>query len=117
MQARIQVQLSDIHGMLGRTDPEALEECEAAAAVLDAEGDLEGLAEAWVTIGSGALYFGDAASGREDYERAVTYARRKRQPPRETGRRRAGCSAAFRNCPSRSMRRSAARSNTSKQHR
>ena len=48
VQARIQVQLSEIHITLGRTGPQALRECEAAAAVLSAEGDLEGLAEAWV---------------------------------------------------------------------
>ena len=55
VQARIQVQLSEIRSMLGRTGPEALSECEAAAAVLDAEGDLEGLAEAWIAIGRRAL--------------------------------------------------------------
>ena len=72
--ARIQVQLSEIRGMLGRTDPLALGQCEAAAAVLDAEGDLEGLAEAWIQIGRERLYFGDAAAAIADYERAVAYA-------------------------------------------
>ena len=74
VQARIQVQLTEIHSMLGRTDPLALGQCEAAAAALDAEGDLEGLAEAWIQIGRERLYFGDAAAAIADYERAVAYA-------------------------------------------
>ena len=45
VRARIEVQLSEILSMLGRTGLQALRECEAAAAVLAAEGDLEGLAE------------------------------------------------------------------------
>jgi predicted ATPase/DNA-binding SARP family transcriptional activator/tetratricopeptide (TPR) repeat protein len=73
VRARIQVQLSEIRSMLGRTDPLALGECEAAAAVLDAEGDLEGLAEAWIQIGRERMYFG-VAGGIEAYERAVAYA-------------------------------------------
>jgi predicted ATPase/DNA-binding SARP family transcriptional activator len=74
VQARIRVQLSEIRSMLGRFGPEALSECEAAAAVLDAEGDLEGLAEAWIQIGRERLYFGDAAAAIADYERAIAYA-------------------------------------------
>jgi predicted ATPase len=75
LQARIQVQLSKIHSLLGRTNPEALKQGEAAAAVLDAEGDLEGLAEAWVEIGSRRLSLGDTPAATEAFERAVTYAR------------------------------------------
>jgi predicted ATPase/DNA-binding SARP family transcriptional activator len=74
VQARILVQLSDIHMMLGRTAPEALRECEAAAATLDAEGDLEGLAEAWIQIGRERADLGDAAVAIADYERAVAFA-------------------------------------------
>jgi predicted ATPase/DNA-binding SARP family transcriptional activator len=74
VQARIQVQLSEIHSMLGRTGLQALSECEAAAAVLAAEGDLEGLAEAWIQIGRMRVYFGDAAVAIADYERATAYA-------------------------------------------
>jgi predicted ATPase/DNA-binding SARP family transcriptional activator len=75
-QARIQVQLSEIRRALGRTDPEALMECEAAAAVLDAEGDLEGLAEAWVAIGKRRMSHGDSSAATEAFERAATYAER-----------------------------------------
>ena len=74
IQARIQVQLSAIGGMLSRTDPAALGECEAAAAVLGAEGDLAGLAEAWIEIGRRRLSFGDAPAAIEAYERAADYA-------------------------------------------
>jgi predicted ATPase len=76
VQARIQVQLSESRSMLGRTDPLALGECEAAAAVLSAEGDLDGLAEVWIQIGRWRMYFGDAAAAIADYERAVAYADR-----------------------------------------
>ena len=46
--------------------------------MLGAEGDLEGLAEAWIAIGWRRLYFGDAPAAIEAFERAVTYARGKR---------------------------------------
>jgi tetratricopeptide (TPR) repeat protein len=74
VQARIRVQLSDIHMMLGRTAPQALKEYEAAAAALDAEGDLEGLAETWIEIGRQRMSFGDAAAAIEACERAAVYA-------------------------------------------
>jgi tetratricopeptide (TPR) repeat protein len=76
IQARIRVQLAEIHSALGKTDHEALKECEAAAAMLDAEGDLAGLAEAWVGIGKHRLVFGDAPTAIEAYERAAAYADR-----------------------------------------
>jgi predicted ATPase len=74
VQARIQVHLSDLLSVLGRTSPEALEECEAAAAVLDAEGDREGLAEAWGAIGSRCTFLGDEPAATEAFERAIIYA-------------------------------------------
>jgi predicted ATPase/DNA-binding SARP family transcriptional activator len=74
VRARIRVQLSELHTPLGITDPEDLSECEAAAAVLAAEGDLEGLAEAWVGIGSQRAELGDSAASMAAVERAVTYA-------------------------------------------
>jgi predicted ATPase len=54
---------------------ENLRECEEAAAVLEAEGDLSGLAEAWVTIGKARLWIGDDTD-QEALERAISYARR-----------------------------------------
>jgi hypothetical protein len=76
LQARIQVLQSDIHGMLGGSGLEALGECKAAAAVLDAEGDLEGLAEAWVVIGVHRSSLGDSPAGAEAFERAISCAER-----------------------------------------
>jgi predicted ATPase/DNA-binding SARP family transcriptional activator len=73
--ARIGVQLWEVHGLRGRTDPEALKQCEAAAAELAAQGDLEGLAEAWVAIGARHIYLGDLPAAIEAFECAVTYAR------------------------------------------
>ena len=43
VQARIDVQLPLIHAMLGRFDAGALADCQAAAAILQADGDLAGL--------------------------------------------------------------------------
>ena len=74
LQARIQALQSDIHGMLGGSGLEALGECKAAAAVLDAEGDLEGLAEAWVVIGVHRSSLGDSPAGAEAFERAISSA-------------------------------------------
>jgi predicted ATPase len=74
VQARIRVLLSEIHSMLGRTVPEALNEYETAAAVLDAEGDLAGLAEAWIAIGVRRSYPGDLSAAIEAFERAVSCA-------------------------------------------
>jgi predicted ATPase/DNA-binding SARP family transcriptional activator len=74
VQARIQVQLSETRSMLIRTGPEALKESEAAAAVLDAEGDLEGLAQAWIEIGRQRLFLGDALAAIAAFEHAATYA-------------------------------------------
>jgi tetratricopeptide (TPR) repeat protein len=76
VQARIQVQLSQVRSMLGRTGLQAVRECEAAAAVLDAEGDLEALAEAWVEIGIRRSDLGDSPAGTEAFERAASYAER-----------------------------------------
>ena len=74
LQARIRVLLSDIRFKLGPVAAGALEECQAAAAVLESEGDLEGLTEAWLVIGT--LRFQLGFSCEEALERAVGYARR-----------------------------------------
>ena len=51
MEARIRILLTEIHVRRGGSEQEALADCQAAAAVLKAEGDLEGLAEAWKLAG------------------------------------------------------------------
>jgi predicted ATPase/DNA-binding SARP family transcriptional activator len=75
--ARIQVLLADIHPRLGRCGiAEAAEESEAAAAVLESEGDLEGLAEAWLSIGQLRFFQGKGPASAEAIERAEACARR-----------------------------------------
>jgi tetratricopeptide (TPR) repeat protein len=74
VQARIRVQLAGIHGTRGGSDAEALAECQAAAATLDAEGDVAGLAEASLAIGKLQLFLGDPAAAAQTLERAAAYA-------------------------------------------
>ena len=71
--ARIGVLLAEVHNMQGESNAEALAECKAAAAILDAEGELDGLAEAWMLIGKLRLWLDDPAAG-EALERAIAYA-------------------------------------------
>ncbi len=73
VQARIRVQLAEIHDIQGGTD-EAPAECEAAAATLESEGDLEGLAEAWLAIAKLRFFLGDPPAGAQALERAAAYA-------------------------------------------
>src|SRR5258708_3943764 len=58
LQARIRVLIADIHNLQGGGAAEALEDCESAIGVLESEGDLSGLAEAWLV------------GGRHRYDRA-----------------------------------------------
>jgi tetratricopeptide (TPR) repeat protein len=76
LQARIRVQLADIHNLWGASMTEALKECDAATAVLDAEGDLEGLAEAWLLAGKVRMDRGEWPANRQALERAIDYAGR-----------------------------------------
>ena len=73
--ARIQVQLSETRITLGRSASQALREYEAAAAVLSAEGDLEGLAEASTAIAWRHWWLGDEPAATEAFESAIIYAR------------------------------------------
>jgi hypothetical protein len=50
MEARIRILLAEIRNQRGGPMAAALTECETAIAVLDSEGDLEGLAEAWLLV-------------------------------------------------------------------
>ena len=73
-QARIHVVLAEIyqfHALSGESSAGALEECQAAIAVLDAEGDLDGLAEAWLAIGRLRFDRGEWPADREAFEREV----------------------------------------------
>jgi predicted ATPase len=77
VQARIRVLLADIHAMQEGKLTEALETCQAAAALLESEGDLEGLADAWLLAGKVRLLGADDPQGaQEALERAAACARR-----------------------------------------
>jgi hypothetical protein len=75
LQARIRVLLADIHASRSGPGQQALAECEAAIAVLEAEGDLEGLAEAWRVAGKIRFWLGDSPADQQAFERAIVYAR------------------------------------------
>ena len=75
VQARIRVLLADLRGMQGAGNDETLAECEAAAAVLEAEDDLEGLAEALTSAGKVRFWLGDATAGGAILDRAIACAR------------------------------------------
>jgi len=74
VRARIGVWLAAVHTLQGRGFTETAAECEAATAVLEAEGDLEGLAEAWLWLGRLRLWFGDSPADRQAFEKAIAYA-------------------------------------------
>jgi len=77
-EARIRVQLTEIHmrhNLPGSGGGSALEECEAAIAVLDAAGDLQGLAEAWLLVGKLRFDHNDWLAAQEAMERAIAAGR------------------------------------------
>jgi tetratricopeptide (TPR) repeat protein len=77
LEARIRIQLAElhvIHNLPGGDDTDALEECQAAIAELEAEGDLEGLAEAWLLAGQVRFFRGESPADQETLERAIAYA-------------------------------------------
>jgi tetratricopeptide (TPR) repeat protein len=72
-QARISVVRAEIRVTAHGADAESLSECEAAAAVLEADGDLDGLAEAWFAMG--ILRGAHNDPPQVAFERAIRYAR------------------------------------------
>jgi len=76
LQARIRVLLADVRRLQGGGIAGELIECEAAAAVLESEGDLEGLAEALTSAGKLRFWLGDTPADQEILERAIACARR-----------------------------------------
>jgi class 3 adenylate cyclase/tetratricopeptide (TPR) repeat protein len=75
LQARIRVWLADIHGLQGAGPAQTLEECKAAIGVLEAEGDVDGLAEAWLLVGQLRFWLGQWPADQQALERAAAYAR------------------------------------------
>ena len=74
-QARISVLRADIRNMRGATNAETLAECERAAAVLEAGGDTDGLAEALTHAGKLRFALSDLPGSAEVLERAIACAR------------------------------------------
>jgi hypothetical protein len=75
LQARIGVLLADIRNMQGGSNAETLAECKAATAILLAEGDVIGLAEAWMLTGRTQFWLDDPAAAAEALGHAIYYAR------------------------------------------
>jgi predicted ATPase len=73
--ARIRVLRADIANLQGTGHAAVLAECEAAAAVLEAEADLDGLAEALTVAGRLRFWLGDIPGSHIVLERAITCAR------------------------------------------
>jgi tetratricopeptide (TPR) repeat protein len=80
LHAQIRALLAEIrpetHDLPGGSIHEALAECEAAATMLEADGDLEGAAEAWLSIGKLRFFLGNSPGDEQAFERAAAYARR-----------------------------------------
>ena len=74
-QARIRVLRADVRNLQGLGNAEALAECEAAAAVLESEGDLGGLAEALTVAGRLRFWLGDMPASHAALELAISCAR------------------------------------------
>ena len=75
LQTRIRILLAEIDALQGGAFGEALAECERATAILEAEGDLEGLAGAWLLAGKVRFWLGDSPADQQALERAIAYAR------------------------------------------
>ena len=77
VQARIRVQLAEIHAIQDGMLAEALQWCEAAIPRLEAGGDLDGMADAWLLVSKMRLWSGDDPVGtKQAVERAAACARR-----------------------------------------
>ena len=63
VQARIRVMLADVRNRKALGSAETLAECEAAAAVLESQGDLDGLAEALTVVGKLRFWLDDVPAG------------------------------------------------------
>jgi predicted ATPase/DNA-binding SARP family transcriptional activator len=75
LHARIRVLIADIRNLQGGGAAEALEECEAAIGALESEGDLSGLADAWLVVGRLRYDRAEWPADEEALERALAYAR------------------------------------------
>jgi class 3 adenylate cyclase/tetratricopeptide (TPR) repeat protein len=77
VQARIRIRLVETRALLhGSPEETGLAECEAATAILEAEGDLEGLAEAWLLTGMTRFWLGKSHADQQALERAIVCAQK-----------------------------------------
>jgi tetratricopeptide (TPR) repeat protein len=86
-EARIRVLQADIQAEQSGAYAESLQACEAAAAVLESAGDLDGLAEALVVTGRMRCWIADPTGAEQALQRAADCARRSgnRRAEREAG--------------------------------
>jgi len=75
-QARIRCVLAEISVLHGGSTQKALEVCQAAAPMLESEGDLDGAAQAWLSAGWMHYFIGDSPAEEQCLERAIAHARR-----------------------------------------
>jgi predicted ATPase len=75
VQARIRVMRADIEATQDGNLARAIDACEECAAALESEGDLEGLAEAWLLVGKVRYWGGDALAAEQALQRAAACAR------------------------------------------
>jgi len=75
-QARIRCVLAEIGVLHGGGTRQALQVCQAAAAMLESEGDLAGAAQAWLSAGEMHYFVGDSPAEEQCLERAIAHARR-----------------------------------------
>jgi tetratricopeptide (TPR) repeat protein len=77
VQARIRIRLVETRALLhGSPEEKGLAECEAATAILEAEGDLEGLAAAWLLTGMTRFWLGKSHADQQALERAIVCAQK-----------------------------------------
>jgi predicted ATPase/DNA-binding SARP family transcriptional activator len=74
-QARIRVLVAEIHAAQSRAYAGAIDACEAAVPLLESEGDLEGLAEVWLSAGKLRYWGGDNLAAEQALQRAFACAR------------------------------------------
>jgi predicted ATPase/DNA-binding SARP family transcriptional activator len=74
VQARIRILQADIQAEQSGIYTEALDVCAAAAALLESEGHLEGLAEVWLLVGKLRFWGDDTTGCQQALERAISYA-------------------------------------------
>src|SRR5260221_3636092 len=74
LRARIRCRLAQIDVLSGGSTREALRQCREAAELLEAEGDRDGAAEAWMMAGEMCYYLGDSPADEEALNRALDHA-------------------------------------------